>query len=243
MRQEPERRYASAGPFADDLRRYLDGRPVMARGESWGYRAGQFVRRHAAAVAGAAVVMLAMVAGIVGTTRGLIHARRERNRAVASSRQVRRAVDQFFDRIGAERRLDQPDLIPLRKELLGDARRFYETFLAEHAGDPALGAELARARSRLGAIAAAVGSPAEAAERLQQAVALWDDVLRSRPHDPEARQELARTLNEWAAVLMRRKGRRDEALDACPRARASSSRSPARPTRRGRSASCWARSC
>ena len=137
-----------------------------------------------------------------------------------SSRQARQAVDQFFDRVGAERRLDQPGLIPLRKELLGDAQRFYETFLAEHAGDPALGAELARARSRLGAIAAAVGSPAEAAEPLQQAIALWDDVLRSRPRDPEARQELARTLNEWAVVLMRLKGRGDEALDVCRRARA-----------------------
>jgi non-specific serine/threonine protein kinase/serine/threonine-protein kinase len=218
MRKEPERRYASAERLADDLRRHLDGRPVRARGESTAYRAGKFVRRHAAAVAAAMAVVLALVAGVVGTATGLVLARRGRDRAEASSRQARRAVDQFFTRVSEERLLNQPGLHPLRKELLQDARRFYEGFLAERAGDPALRAELAGARSRLARITAEIGSPAEAADQSRRAIALWDDLLGSHPGNPEYQEELARTLNERATVLLRLKDRRDEALGACRRA-------------------------
>ena len=92
MRKEPERRYASAEQLADDLRRHLVGRPVLARGDAMVYRAVKFVRRHPAATAAAVAVMLAVVAVIVGTTWGLVRARRERERdldlAEASSRQA-----------------------------------------------------------------------------------------------------------------------------------------------------------
>ena len=46
MHKEPERRYASAAEFGDDLRRWLDGRPVHARADSALYRFRSFVRRH-----------------------------------------------------------------------------------------------------------------------------------------------------------------------------------------------------
>ncbi len=222
MRKEPERRYASAEQLADDLRRHLAGRPVLARGDAMVYRAVKFVRRHPAATAAAVAVMLAVVAVIVGTTWGLVRARRERERdldlAEASSRQARRAVDQFFSRVSEDRLLNQPWQQPLRKALLQDARRFYEGSLAERAGDPALGAEVARARSRLARITAETGSPAEAADQYRQAIALWDDVLGAHPGHPEYQADLAHTLNGQVAVLMRLKGRRPEALEACRRA-------------------------
>ena len=46
MRKEPERRYASAQQMASDIQRYLDGRPVIARRDTWSYRSSKFVRRH-----------------------------------------------------------------------------------------------------------------------------------------------------------------------------------------------------
>jgi serine/threonine-protein kinase len=59
LRRDPSERYDSVQALADDLRRYLTGRPVGARGDSWRYRAGKFVRRNAPAVlAGAAAAAL-----------------------------------------------------------------------------------------------------------------------------------------------------------------------------------------
>ncbi len=47
----PERRYASAGAFADDIERLRDGEPVRAHPPSRWYRAQKFLRRHRVGVA------------------------------------------------------------------------------------------------------------------------------------------------------------------------------------------------
>src|SRR5215472_16251232 len=44
MRKEPIRRYASAAEFSEDLRRCLEGLPVIAHEDRWTYRAGKFIR-------------------------------------------------------------------------------------------------------------------------------------------------------------------------------------------------------
>ena len=67
MRKEPQRRYASVAQFAEDVHRYLEGRPVLAHKDTFSYRAAKFVRRHKAGAAAAILVALALVAGIVGT--------------------------------------------------------------------------------------------------------------------------------------------------------------------------------
>src|SRR4030095_9078849 len=38
LKKQPEERYATANAFADDVARYLDGRPVLARPDSAAYR-------------------------------------------------------------------------------------------------------------------------------------------------------------------------------------------------------------
>ena len=67
LRKEPGRRYPSVATFADDLRRHLDGRPVLARTDGVLYRAGKFARRNRSwlAAAGLAAVSLAVL-GVVG---------------------------------------------------------------------------------------------------------------------------------------------------------------------------------
>jgi serine/threonine protein kinase/tetratricopeptide (TPR) repeat protein len=67
MRKEPERRYASVGQFADDIRRHLEGRPVIARKDTVGYRTSKFVGRNKIAVAGAALVILTLIGGLIAT--------------------------------------------------------------------------------------------------------------------------------------------------------------------------------
>ncbi len=56
LRKEPHRRYLSVGQFSEDIRRYLEGHPVMARLDTPGYRIAKFVRRHPESI-GAAVLM------------------------------------------------------------------------------------------------------------------------------------------------------------------------------------------
>ena len=61
LRKEPERRYATAAEFAEDLRRYRQRLPVIAQPETVGYRARTFIKRHRVAVAAAAIVLTSLV--------------------------------------------------------------------------------------------------------------------------------------------------------------------------------------
>ncbi len=63
LEYEPSRRYASAQAFADDLARWLEHRPVLARSGGRMYRLGKFLRRHRFQAAVAAVALVAVVAG------------------------------------------------------------------------------------------------------------------------------------------------------------------------------------
>ncbi len=63
LRKEPEERYASAADFAADLRRFLDGRSVLARRGSLVYRLGKEVRRRRALWLNAALAAL-LLAGL-----------------------------------------------------------------------------------------------------------------------------------------------------------------------------------
>ncbi|MEO5560256.1 MAG: serine/threonine-protein kinase [Dokdonella sp.] len=63
LQREPARRYATAAAFADDLRRWLDGRPIAARADSAGYRLRTFVRRHRVGVGMSLVIALSLIGG------------------------------------------------------------------------------------------------------------------------------------------------------------------------------------
>jgi hypothetical protein len=66
LRKEPGRRYASAGAFADDIKRHLESRPVHARPHTVGYLARRFIRRNSISLAVAATIAIAFVS--IGAT-------------------------------------------------------------------------------------------------------------------------------------------------------------------------------
>jgi len=67
MRKEPARRYSSVGQFSEDIRRHLDGLPVIARTDTFQYRSQKFIQRNKLGVAAATLVVLTLIGGIVAT--------------------------------------------------------------------------------------------------------------------------------------------------------------------------------
>jgi len=83
LHKDPRRRYESVEQFAEDLRRYDEGLPVLARPDTARYRAGKFVRRNLPAVVAGGLVVLALAgATIVSTAHSM---RSERARAEAET--------------------------------------------------------------------------------------------------------------------------------------------------------------
>jgi eukaryotic-like serine/threonine-protein kinase len=87
------RRYPTAAAMADDLARYLNDEPVVARPPALSYRAGKFVRRHRVQVVAASVVAIAIVGGAIAAGVGLVRA----NRAEARARQEAATATQISE--------------------------------------------------------------------------------------------------------------------------------------------------
>jgi non-specific serine/threonine protein kinase/serine/threonine-protein kinase len=77
LEKDRTRRYGSPAELAADLERHLRHEPVLAGPPSTLYRAGKFVRRHRMGVVAGSLVFLALLAGITGTSIGLLRARQE----------------------------------------------------------------------------------------------------------------------------------------------------------------------
>jgi serine/threonine protein kinase len=82
--KERNRRYETANGLAKDIERYLNDELVQARPASASYRFKKLLRRNKGPVAAAVLVFTALVCGIIGTTAGLIEARRQRDVAAAA---------------------------------------------------------------------------------------------------------------------------------------------------------------
>jgi serine/threonine protein kinase/tetratricopeptide (TPR) repeat protein len=88
LEKDRTRRYSTPMDLAEDVRRHLRNEAVEASPPSAVYRLGKFVQRNRVAVAAASLVIAALILGIIGTTVGLVQARREAD----TSRQVVRLV-------------------------------------------------------------------------------------------------------------------------------------------------------
>jgi serine/threonine protein kinase/Tfp pilus assembly protein PilF len=76
LEKDKTRRYGSAAEFAEDLRRYLEDRPITAKPASTSYQLKKFAKRHKALVTGVATVFLVLTAGVVASTWEAVQARR-----------------------------------------------------------------------------------------------------------------------------------------------------------------------
>jgi serine/threonine-protein kinase len=93
LAKEPNARYASVQDFADDIQRYLERRPVLARRQTTSYRLRRFARRHRGALAGAAAVV-----SLIGVYVGTVLVDRARiRRALVEAQAGTRKAEQVTD--------------------------------------------------------------------------------------------------------------------------------------------------
>src|SRR6185295_10720423 len=81
MRYDPLDRYGSVGQLSDDVRRHLNGFPVIAREGAWTYNASRFIGRHRVGVSVAVVGALALTAFAINMGVQAQRIRRERDTA------------------------------------------------------------------------------------------------------------------------------------------------------------------
>jgi len=205
LRKEPQRRYSSVEQLSEDLRCYLEGLPVMAHGDSRSYRVGKFIRRYKLGVAAAALIVLSLIAGVLGTTWQMRVARRERARAQQQFNDVRKLTTSFlFEFHSAIQNL--PGSTPARQLLVQRALEYLSKLSSQSQGDASLQRELAEAYLKVGDVQ---GNPYEsnlgdtpgAAQSFQRALEISQALVRANPADVEARGYLARSYRSLGDVL------------------------------------------
>ena len=149
LRKEPQRRFASAEHFAEDIRRHLQSLPVTARTDTFRYRASKFVVRHKRGVFAAAVIVGILVC-LMGAIVWEAHvARVQRVRAERRFKDVRELANSLiFDVHDSIQEL--PGSTTARKLIVDKALKYLDSLEQESQGDLSLRRELAGAYKRIG---------------------------------------------------------------------------------------------
>ena len=134
LRKEPERRYASVDQFSEDIRRYLEGLPVSAHKDTFGYRASKFVRRNKAGVGAALLLFFAILAGMAATLWQSHLAQVERGKAEKRFGDVRQLANSYlFDVYPQIENLEGS--LKARETILQNALKYLDSLAKEAGGD------------------------------------------------------------------------------------------------------------
>ncbi|MHC5064609.1 MAG: protein kinase domain-containing protein, partial [Planctomycetota bacterium] len=131
MEKERSRRYATATSLKEDIDRYLSHQPVLAGPPSTAYKLKKFIRRNRLQVISGAVVLLALVAGTIGTSIGFLRAAEEAEERAAQAQQAQEERNRaeeltsfmlfdLWDRLAPIGRLDLLEQVAL------SAKEYYE---------------------------------------------------------------------------------------------------------------------
>jgi serine/threonine protein kinase/Tfp pilus assembly protein PilF len=209
LAKDSAERYQTAQELADDLKRFLEDRPIRARRPTLVQRLAKWSRRHRALVAAGALALLAALAawalGSVLVFRAwqaeaAAHAQASGNLGAAL-----RVLDQVYLEV-AEERLPRegPAEQEADRRLLAKARGFYEEFARQHSTQYAVQREVARAHLRMGEIDRLLGRLGQARQAFRRAQDITARLAAEAPDDPEIHYDLGRAYFSLADVARAR---------------------------------------
>jgi predicted negative regulator of RcsB-dependent stress response len=196
LRKEPERRYNSVQQFAEDVRRHLDGLPVVARRATFSYRVSKFIERNRTATAFASVALLVILAALSLAVWQAIVARQQSARAERRSAEVRRLTNTLLkdleNEVGA-----LPGSGPVREKIY-KVSIDYLNGLAQETNDRAVLKQLAEANVLLGKhYGFSNANPDEVRTYIARGLEISRRLVAEAPNDLDAKKLLAGHLVEY----------------------------------------------
>ena len=202
LEKDRTRRFDTVMGLANDLRRHLRHEPVTAGPPSAVYRTKKFVRRHRVGVVASAVVLLALIGGIGGTTIGLLRALAAERKASEEAETARQVSDFLVELFHvADPNEAKGNTITAREILDKGATRINE----ELAGEP-------RVQRRLMVI---MGQVYQSLGLLTPAARLKERALEVARQMPDQREADVAGMELELAWLYRFQGKLTEAIALC----------------------------
>ncbi|HVJ81354.1 MAG TPA: serine/threonine-protein kinase, partial [Planctomycetia bacterium] len=195
LEKDRNRRYETANAFAADVLRHLNDELVEARPPSAGYRLRKFVRRHRGpivAFSGLFVAVLAAAVGLAVSNRMIAREKKEKEDALADAvsekaraddnlLKARGAVKEFLTKVTEDPQLNSSDFFDLRKRLLSSALPFYQEFVSQRRAEPLLEAERAAAFAELARVRTEIGELPAALADFDQALEIYSRLVAANP--------------------------------------------------------------
>jgi tetratricopeptide (TPR) repeat protein len=229
--KHPADRYLSAGALAEDLRRFLDDRTILARRSSVSERLWRWTKRNPVLAGAIGSLAAALLAGIAGTSFGLLRAQRalaseaaQRKVAENKEREAQaektKAIefrDKALDALRATTDTDVEKLIGGRTELGANEKAYLEAianrwlkFAEQEEADEQSRAIQAEGHHRVAKLWHKLGRREEAGAKYEQALAIREKLAHDFPAVAGYRRELSRSHNSLGVALVDL-GRRMEA--------------------------------
>jgi tetratricopeptide (TPR) repeat protein len=202
--KDARRRYPSAQALADDLGRFLGGRPIRARPVSRGERLMKWARRQPALAALLVVGALSVAGFVIGV---LVHNSRLRSamaetqyhhqRADTGYRAARDTLDRMLHRLQRRQLGEVPQLKELQREQCEDALAFYQgVFAGAEDPDPEVRLDAARAHGRAASIQLVLGRWGDAETNFGRAIDLVEALPDTQRERPETQGLLASSYGD-----------------------------------------------
>jgi serine/threonine protein kinase len=222
MEKNPAARYETAQQLADDLRRYLDDRPIWAKPPNLMNRAAKWSRRHRGvlvATIGATLLAWATASLWIWRQHGEANQQRDRAKSYAelADNNINHAVstiDQLLNRLENEPLLKREEMQPLREAFLEDVLRFNERMIENSRDYPEAALAIAEAYMRIATIQRSRRDFDKSFVAYGMASSLFERLAAKSPPDfltPRAR--FAQSLHDHAIALIDR-GKTDDVREA-----------------------------
>jgi len=213
MSKSRDDRYSTAKDFADDLRRFLDGKPTNAKRPTSVDRAAKWIRRHKIVASFVAALMMAVL-GLLISTGMLAHQMRETERALAKAnenfQQYRTQLALSSNHLALLH--DQNGNTQAAKEAFQKAIQLQREIIEEHPEDEETLRSLAATLSNF-SFFCAKHDPAEAAECYAETLKMQQQLINSRPEHLPFRDDFALTCSNFASFHAKQ-GKLEAAVDS-----------------------------
>lgn len=215
LEKDPAHRYSTMREFADDLRALASGSRIAARSPTPLRRLTKLARRRpgAAATIVAAVLLLTVVPGLLYIQESIAE-RRLQEEVTRTAEQQARAEENLARSIealsGIVARASDPTLRahagtePVRRQMLEDARKCFDTLIAANIQNTDLAIGSARALRQLAALCVDLGDLDAGETAYRSAVERMRVVLASYPNDATYHHDLADGLNGLSTIFQLR---------------------------------------
>jgi eukaryotic-like serine/threonine-protein kinase len=208
MSKSADSRYQTCEELAEDLSRYLEGIPILARPVGQLERFRRWCRRNPVIACAGATTIAAVLFGLISlsvsvarVSDALEKTEEERVKATANYELARQAVDDLFTQVSEDTLLNQPGMQPVRLELLAQAKEYYQQFLDSQGSSEELEDEFAQTYFRLGKITEAIDSYEAALLEYEKAYKIQQRLIREG-EDSERLENVA-ALGTTANALAR----------------------------------------